>query len=78
MKLQGPDKSLDIPGNVLGRAERKMWAAYATFHDLGHLALCREDCWLSVNLERSSFASQLPGGIGQILARSLWLQFAIS
>ena len=59
-----------IPGNVLGRAERKLWAVYATFHELGHF-LSHEDVWLTISLERSNFVSQLEGGICQIMSTVL-------
>ncbi|CAE7828917.1 unnamed protein product [Symbiodinium sp. CCMP2592] len=60
-----------IPGNVLGRAERKLWAIYATFLQLGQEAMGHEDMWLTISLERSTFVAQLPGGIGQVFAKIL-------
>eukprot|EP00439_Symbiodinium_sp_Y106_P026231 s4431_g3.t1 len=60
-----------VPGNVLARAERKLWAIYGTFHELGQEALSHEDVWLTISLERSTFAAQLPGGIGQIFGKVL-------
>ena len=60
-----------VPGNVLGRAERKLWAIYGTFRELGQEALSHEDVWLTISLERSTFVAQLPGGIGQIFAKVL-------
>ena len=49
-----------VPGNVLGRAERKLWAICSTFQELGQEALSHEDVWLTISLERSTFVAQLP------------------
>ena len=39
-----------IPGNVLGRAERKVWTIYATFLQFGdHLS--HEDAWLTISVK---------------------------
>ena len=56
-----------VPGNVLGRAERKVWTVYCSilqFQD--HLS--QEDSWLTLCVERSSFISTLDGGIAQIMS----------
>lgn len=59
-----------VPGNVLGRAERKVWCIYATlaqFQD--HLA--QEDSWLTISVERSTFVTTLDGGIAQMMSHVL-------
>lgn len=59
-----------VPGNVLGRAERKVWCIYATlaqFQD--HLA--QEDSWLTISVERSTFVTTLGGGIAQMMSHVL-------
>ena len=38
-----------VPGNVLGRAERKFWAVYGTFHELSQF-IHHEDIWLTMSL----------------------------
>ena len=64
-----------VPGNVLGRAERKSWAFYATFLQFGdHLA--NQDAWLTICLARSHFVSNLKGGPSQIMAMLLKSIFA--
>ena len=59
-----------VPGNVLGRAERKFWAVYGTFHELRQF-IHHEDIWLTMSLERSNFVSQLQGGVCQIMSTVL-------
>ena len=59
-----------IPGNVLGRAERKVWTIYATFLQFGdHLS--HEDAWLTISVERSAFVATLGGGIAQMIGHVL-------
>ena len=59
-----------IPGNVLGRAERKVWTIYATFLQFGdHLS--HEDAWLTISVERSAFVATLGGGIAQMMGHVL-------
>ena len=59
-----------IPGNVLGRAERKVWTIYATFLQFGdHLP--HEDAWLTISVERSTFVATLDGGIAQMMGHVL-------
>ena len=59
-----------IPGNVLGRAERKVWTIYATFLQFGdHLS--HEDAWLTISVERSTFVATLDGGIAQMMGHVL-------
>ena len=56
-----------VPGNVLGRAERKCWCIYATILQFGdHMS--QEEAWLSLSVERSTFVTTLDGGIAQIFA----------
>lgn len=55
-----------IPGNVLGRAQRKVWCIYCTILEFtDHIA--QEDAWLTICVERSSFVASLDGGIAQIM-----------
>ena len=65
-------KHLDelVPGNVLGRAERKSWAWYASFLEFGnHLSSIHS--WLTIALARSSKVSKLEAGVSQITASLL-------
>ena len=64
-----------IPGNVLGPAQRKLWAIYASFKEFDQF-LHHEDLWLTISLERSNFVSQVQGGIGQIMSKILEAIFA--
>ena len=64
-----------IPGNVLGPAQRKLWAIYASFQEMDQF-LHHEDLWLTISLERSSFVSQVQGGVGQIMSKILEAIFA--
>ncbi|CAE7620094.1 unnamed protein product, partial [Symbiodinium microadriaticum] len=41
-----------IPGNVLGPAQRKLWAIYASFKEFDQF-LHHEDLWLTISLERT-------------------------
>ena len=54
-----------VPGNVLGRAERKSWAWYASFLQFGQ-RLHSTDSWLTIALVRSSSVSAVEAGVGQI------------
>ena len=65
-----------IPGNVLGPAQRKLWAIYASFQEMDQF-LHHEDLWLTISLERSSFVSQVQGGVGQIMSKILEAIFAM-
>ena len=59
-----------IPGNVLGRAERKLWAVYGTFDEFqGHLH--HEDLWCTIALERSKFVATLDAGVAQMMTKVL-------
>ena len=53
-----------VPGNVLGRAERKSWAWYASFLQFGQ-RLHSTDSWLTIDLIRS-------GQITTALLRSIF------
>ena len=57
-----------VPGNVLGRAERKAWAVYASFLNFQE-ELHNQDLWLTMALERSTFISTVEGGIAQVMAK---------
>ena len=59
-----------VPGNVLGRAERKSWAWYCSFLELGnHLSSIHS--WLTIALARSTKVSKLEAGVSQITASLL-------
>ena len=63
-----------VPGNILGRAERKVWCIYCTiaqFQD--HLA--QEDAWSTISVERYTFASTLDGGVAQMMGHVLQSTF---
>lgn len=64
-----------IPGNVLGRAERKSWAFYASFLQFGD-QLCHHDAWLTLAIARTKVVSTLEAGPSQILATILKMIFA--
>ena len=56
-----------IPGNVLGRAERKSWAWYVSFLQLDH-HLSSTDAWLTLAIVRSNVISSLEAGVSQVTA----------
>ena len=59
-----------VPGNVLGRAERKSWAWYCSFLELGnHLSSIHS--WLTIALARSTKVSKLEAAVSQITASLL-------
>ena len=56
-----------VPGNILGRDERKVWCIYCTiaqFQD--HLG--QESAWLTISVERSTFVSTLDGGVAHMIS----------
>ena len=55
-----------IPGNVLGRAERKTWCVYTSFLQFKH-HLCHEEAWLTIACERSNWVSSLEAGVSQMV-----------
>ena len=55
-----------IPGNVLGRAQRKTWCVYTSFLQFKH-HLCHEEAWLTIACERSNWVSSLEGGVSQMV-----------
>ena len=59
-----------IPGNILGRAEKKTWCIYATIDAFG-THMHQEDSWLTLAVERSSFVSTVNGGISQMMTTIL-------
>eukprot|EP00438_Fugacium_kawagutii_P017417 Skav234034 [mRNA] locus=scaffold2485:5120:7207:+ [translate_table: standard] len=63
-----------IPGNVLGRAERKSWAFYASFLQFGD-QLCHHDAWLTLAIARTKVVSTLEAGPSQIMATILKMIF---
>ncbi len=56
-----------IPGNVLGRAERKAWTIYATLDEF-RPQLHHTDLWLTLAIARTSHVQKLDAGIGQLMA----------
>ena len=56
------------PGNVLGKAERKTWAIYASFLDFPLEALSSEYAWVLLSCIRAPRVSKMRAGIGQCLA----------
>ena len=59
-----------VPGNVLGRAERKCWCIYASLLEFQH-HVSREECWPTLAVERTSFVATLEGQVGQMMAAVL-------
>ena len=59
-----------IPGNVLGRAERKSWAFYASFTQFSN-QLCHSHAWLTLAIARSHYVANLEGGVSQIVSTLL-------
>ena len=55
-----------VPGNVLAPdPQRRLWAAYASFLELGSYCLQQEHGWLCVGLIRSSILSRVAAGMSQ-------------
>ncbi len=64
-----------VPGNVLGRGERKVWAIYCSVVNYKLEALQNESAWIILATLRSSMVSELEGGISQAWAailKSIW------
>lgn len=58
-----------VPGNVIAhRQERKTWAVYVAFQELGQLVLQSESAWLVQCLMRTSMVNKLDAGISQLIA----------
>lgn len=64
-----------VPGNNLGRGERKCWAVYASVTNFKLPALQNESSWIILATLRSSLVAELNGGISQAWAailKSIW------
>ena len=59
-----------VPGNVLGRAERKSSAFYTSFAQFSN-QLCNSHAWLTLAIARSHFVANLEGGVSQIMSTLL-------
>ena len=59
-----------VPGNVLGRAERKSWAWYCSFLRFGQ-HLHSTDSWLTTGLARSNHVASVEAGVSQMTATLL-------
>ena len=57
-----------VPGNVLGKAQRKGWSIFCSFLQFPLQALCNEKSWLTLCHVRSSLVNSLEGGIGQVMS----------
>ena len=65
-----------VPGNVLGRADRKFWTIYATIMEFDNHAQrenhgFHEQLWFTLCTIRSSIIMQADGGIAQVMAMIL-------
>lgn len=57
-----------VPGNALSHDNRrKIWMVYASVLQFGAQALSQEFAWLTLSCCRSTFLSQVHGGIGQLM-----------
>ena len=64
-----------IPGNVLGRGERKCWAIYCSITNFKLPAPQNESSWIILATLRSSLVAELNGGTSQAWAailKSIW------
>ena len=59
-----------IPGNILGKCERRTWAIYCSFMDFNLQTLGSEYAWilLACVKSKSSTISKMNAGIGQVMA----------
>ena len=57
-----------IPGNILGKCERKTWALYAGFLNFNLEDLGSEYAWVLIGAVKATRVAQLNAGIGQIIA----------
>ena len=60
-----------VPGNPLGRAERKLWSIYACFTEMSLEDQSNELAWLPLCCIRSSKVQLLEGGMRQLMAALL-------
>lgn len=57
-----------IPGNILGKCERRTWAIYCSFMNFPLQTLGSEYAWVLLACIKSSTVSKLHAGIGQSMA----------
>ena len=57
-----------VPGNVLGKAQRKGCSVFCSFLQFQLQALSNEKSWLTLCHVRSSLVNSLAGGIGQVIS----------
>ena len=57
-----------VPGNVLGKAQRKGCSVFCSFLQFQLQALSNEKSWLTLCRVRSSLVNSLAGGIGQVIS----------
>ena len=57
-----------VPGNVLGKAERKTWAIYASFMDFPLQTLSSEYAWILLSCIRAPRVNRMHAGIGQCIS----------
>ena len=57
-----------IPGNILGKCERRTWAIYGSFMNFSLQTLGSEYAWILLACIRSSTVSKMHAGIGQVMA----------
>ena len=57
-----------IPGNILGKCERRTWAIYCSFMSFSLETLGSEYSWILLACIKSSTVSSLHAGIGQVMA----------
>lgn len=56
-----------IPGNILGKCERRTWCIYASFMNFNLETLGNEYSWLPLAAIKTSSVAQLHAGIGQVV-----------
>lgn len=56
-----------IPGNILGKCERRTWCIYASFMNFDLETLGSEYSWLLLAAIKTSTVAQLDAGIGQVV-----------
>eukprot|EP00435_Cladocopium_sp_Y103_P038845 s1274_g10.t1 len=57
-----------IPGNILGKCERRTWAIYCSFMDFSLKTLGSEYAWILLACVKSSTIAKMNAGIGQVMA----------
>eukprot|EP00435_Cladocopium_sp_Y103_P016561 s2305_g4.t1 len=57
-----------IPGNILGKCERRTWAIYGSFMDFSLQTLGSEYAWILLACVKSSTISYMNASIGQVMA----------